>query len=175
MRRFLWRKREFYRIIWRCFARVKYGSVMSGFRKCCDCRQIHLLCEKSHVCGWARVTRKLCDKHKKTKNASCVLSVGDFVLQSLFCAQRLWILNLVFFSNGPRGLTTKTLCFCDVSNSLFISSQNTVTSAREINRLLPAIKLWLLRPFTFSVRLRCQIVKMQLPRFSKYIYIYIYY
>ena len=87
------------------------------------------------------VTRKLCDKHKKTKNASCVLSVGDFVLQSLFCAQRLWILNLVFFSNGPRGLTTKTLCFCDVSNSLFISSQNTVTSAREINRLLPAIKL----------------------------------
>ena len=72
---------------------------------------------------------------------NCVLSVGDFVLQSLFCAQRLWILNLVFFSNGPRGLTTKTLCFCDVSNSLFISSQNTVTSAREINRLLPAIKL----------------------------------
>ena len=96
MRRFLWRKREFYGVIWRCFARVKYESIMSGFRKCCDCRQIHLLCEKSQVYGWACVTRKLCDKHKKTKNASWVLSVGDFVLESLFCAQRLWILNLVF-------------------------------------------------------------------------------
>ena len=37
--------------------------------------------------------KKLFTKHK---NASWVFSVGDFALESLFCAQRLWILNLVF-------------------------------------------------------------------------------
>ena len=36
---------------------------------------------------------------------------------------------------------TKKLYFPDVSNSFFISSQNPVTSAREIERLLPAIKM----------------------------------
>ena len=41
------------------------------------------------LCGWARVTRKLCAQHK---NASWVLSIGDFVLEGLSCAQRLWIL-----------------------------------------------------------------------------------
>ena len=45
----------------------------------------------SDMCGWARVTRILCAKHKKV---SWLFSVGDFVLGSLFCAQRLWILNL---------------------------------------------------------------------------------
>ena len=89
-------------VIWRCFACVKCGSIMSGFRKFCDCRESRLLCDlprmltdrgKSQVCGWARVTRKLCPKHK---NASWVFSVGDFVLKSLFCAQRLRISNLVF-------------------------------------------------------------------------------
>ena len=99
MWRFLWRKREFYGVIWRCFARDKCGNIISGFRKCCDCRESHLLCnlpkaltDKIQECGWARVIRKLCAKHK---NASKVFSIGDFVLESLFCAQRLWILNLV--------------------------------------------------------------------------------
>ena len=32
----------------------------------------------------------------KNKNASWVFSVGDFVFESLFCAQRLWILILKF-------------------------------------------------------------------------------
>ena len=32
-------------------------------------------------------------KHKK-KNASQEFSLGDFVLESLFCAQILWLLNL---------------------------------------------------------------------------------
>ena len=41
------------------------------------------------------ITRKLYAKHK---NASWVFSVGDFVLEGLFCAQRLWILNLVFLA-----------------------------------------------------------------------------
>ena len=36
----MWRKREFYRVIWRCFSRVKCGSIMSGFRKCCDCWKV---------------------------------------------------------------------------------------------------------------------------------------
>ena len=39
------------------------------------------------------LARKLCAKYEK---ASWVFSVVDFVLESLFCAQRLWILNLVF-------------------------------------------------------------------------------
>ena len=89
---FMWRRREFYRVIWRCFARVKCGSIMSGFRKCCDCHESHLLCDlsktltdKTQVCGWAHVTRIVCAKHK---NASWVFSVGDFVLESLFRAQR---------------------------------------------------------------------------------------
>ena len=30
-------------VICRCFARVKCGRIMSGFQKCCDCRQSHLL------------------------------------------------------------------------------------------------------------------------------------
>ena len=43
------------------------------------------------MCGGARVTRILCVKHE---NASRVFSLGEFILESLFCAQRLWILNL---------------------------------------------------------------------------------
>ena len=43
------------------------------------------------MCGGARVTRILCGTHK---NASRVFSLGEFILESLFCAQRLWILNL---------------------------------------------------------------------------------
>ena len=45
----------------------------------------------SGMCGWARVTRILCAKHK---NISWVFSLGDFLLENLLCAQRLWILNL---------------------------------------------------------------------------------
>ena len=46
---------------------------MSGFRKCCDCRETHLLCDlpkvltdKSHVCAVELVfnTRILCVKYK---------------------------------------------------------------------------------------------------------------
>ena len=70
---------------------------MSGFGKCCDCRESHyiLLCDllkvltdKSQVCAVELVLLK-------HKNTSWVFSSGDFVLQSLFCAQRLWILNLL--------------------------------------------------------------------------------
>ena len=52
------RKQEFYGVICRCFARVKCGDIMSGFEKCCDCRESHLLCDlpkvltdKSQVCA----------------------------------------------------------------------------------------------------------------------------
>ena len=31
-------QRDFYGVIWRCFARVKRESIMSGFRKCWGCR-----------------------------------------------------------------------------------------------------------------------------------------
>ena len=40
------------------FRRVKCGNIMSGFGKCCDCRESHLLCDlpkvltdKSQVCA----------------------------------------------------------------------------------------------------------------------------
>ena len=57
------------------------------------------------------------------------VSLGDFVLESLFCSQRLWILNLFrpTLSYGPQ-------------TGRFISSQNPVTSARELYRLLSAIR-----------------------------------
>ena len=66
--------------------------------KCSNCRESDLLCDlpkaltdKIQACGWVRVTRILC---ARLKNASWVFSLGDFVLESLPCAQRWWILNL---------------------------------------------------------------------------------
>ena len=120
MWRFMWRKREFYGVIWWCFARVKCGSIMSGFRKCCDRCKSHLLCDRqiSGMCGWARVTITLCAKYK---NAWWVFSLGDFFLESLFCAQRLWIL-ICFGWHWAMGLTvwlTKRLQFLNVSNVVY--------------------------------------------------------
>ena len=77
---------------------------MSGFGKCWDCRESHLLCDLpkvmsvdrqiSDMCRWAHVTRVLCAKHK---NASWVFSLGDLVLESLFCAQRLlWYIRIAY-------------------------------------------------------------------------------
>ena len=129
MWRFIWRKREFYGVIWQCFARVKCGNIMNGFGKCCDCRESHLLCDLldrqiSGMCSWARVTRILCVKHK---NASWVFSSGDFVLESLFCAQRLWILNLFSADTAAVGLTvwlTKRLQFLDGSNVVYFIAKS---------------------------------------------------
>ena len=85
MRRFMRRKREFFGVIWQCFARAKCGNITSSFRKCCDCRESHLLCDlpkaltyKTQVCGWARVTRILC---AKDKNTSWVFSQAYSVLK----------------------------------------------------------------------------------------------
>ena len=138
MWQFMWRKRKFYGVIWRCFARVKCGRIMSGFRKWCDCLKSHLLCDllrvlkdKSQVCGWAPVTGKLCAKHK---NALWVFSVGDFVLKKpILCSKIVDFKSSVFGKNLAMGLVvwlTKKLYFPDVSNS-FISSQNPVTFARK--------------------------------------------
>ena len=120
---FMSRKRDFYGVIWRCFARVKCGNIMSVFgsvviaakviycviyRKCC--RQILA------TCGWARVTRIVC---VKLKNASWVL---------------LWILNL--FSADTEIWASRFDWLKDYNfwtfQMLFISSQNPVTSAREL-------------------------------------------
>ena len=77
MPRFMWRKREFIGVIWQCFARVKCGNIMSGFRKCCDCHESHLLCDlsktltnKAQVCCWARVTSETCIKRTPSGNAA---------------------------------------------------------------------------------------------------------
>ena len=71
---------------------VEGGGCMSPFQPLVYIRDLESVDRQtSGMCGWARVTRILCAKHK---NASWVFSSGDFVLESLFCAQRLWILNL---------------------------------------------------------------------------------
>ena len=82
------------------------------------------------TCGWARVTRILC---VKLKNASWVL---------------LWILSL--FSADTEIWASRFDWLKDYNfwtfQMLFISSQNPVTSARELYRLLPAITLSLFSP-----------------------------
>ena len=39
------------------------GNIMTGLGKCCDCRE-SVDRQISGMCGWAPVTRILCDKHK---------------------------------------------------------------------------------------------------------------
>ena len=71
-----------------CFSRV-----LSLFRKLSDllCDLPKALTYKTQVCGWARVTIILCAKHliQHFVIDLRVFSLGDFVLESLFCAQRL--------------------------------------------------------------------------------------
>ena len=57
-------------------------------RKWCDCHESHLLCDLPKV---------LTDKSQVCAVELVLLEYfvsGDFVLESLFCVQRLWILNL---------------------------------------------------------------------------------
>ena len=75
---------------------------MSGFRKCCDCRETHLLCDlpkvltdRSQVCAVELVLPEYFVPIVKTLR-ECLVSIGDFLLESLFCAQRSWIPNLFF-------------------------------------------------------------------------------
>ena len=149
----MWRKREFYDNVdnvspvlsveyHKRFSEVLWlprKSFIVWFTESVD-KQI------SGMCGWARVTRILCVQHK---NASWVFSLGDFVLESLFCAQRLWILNL--FSADTELWSSRFDWLKDyifwTFQMFFISSQNPVTSARELYRLLPVIMLSL---FSFS-------------------------
>ena len=89
----------------------------------------------SGTCDWARVTGILCAKHK---NASWVLSLGDFVFESLCCAQRLCILDLFSGRHWARGLTiwlTKRLQFLDVSNVVYFIAK----SCYFCERTLPSI------------------------------------
>ena len=58
---------------------------MSGFRKCCEYRQGHLLCDLPRVLIDSYVVELVLPEN-------FVLSIGDFVLEGLCCAQRLWIL-----------------------------------------------------------------------------------
>ena len=94
----LWRRREFFGVVWGCLARVKCGNIMSGLRKCCDCRKSHLLCDlpkaltdKTQVYGWARVSRILCAKHK---NASWVFNFRWFCLRKPILLSKIVDLNL---------------------------------------------------------------------------------
>ena len=146
MLRFMWRKREFYRLFWRCFDRVKCGRVVLGSvviaAKVIYC-VIYRKCWQTNLsmCGWARVTRILCVKHKNSSWVS-----GDFVLESLFCAQRLWILNL--FSADTELWAWR---FDWLKDYNFWTSQNPVTSARELYRLLRTIMLAVIDLSLFSL------------------------
>ena len=123
---------------------------MSGFRKCCDCRESHLSCDYGKC--WQTNLRyvRLTSCYQNTlcqTNSSWVFILGDFLLESLLCAQRLWILNL--FSADTELWASRFDWLKDYNfwtfQMLFISSQNPVTSARELYRLLPAIMLSLFR------------------------------
>ena len=89
----------------------------------------------SGMCGWARVTRILCAKHK---NASWAFSLGDFLLESLFCAQSSWSLNLfshLYFdrvirpSSGWMGVTCITHHYYVIMNKF----ENLHALQRKIN------------------------------------------
>ena len=76
-----------------------------------------------------------------TESVDRVFSWGDFLLESLLCAQRLWILNLL---SVDTELWASRFDWLKDSNfwtfqMFFISSQNPVTSARELYRILPVI------------------------------------
>ena len=71
---------------------------MSGFWKFCDRRQSNIMrftesVDKQNSGMWLSSCYHITVPSIK-KNASQVFSLGDFVLESLFCAQRLWLLNL---------------------------------------------------------------------------------
>ena len=89
---------NFFRLSFRKCKNWVYNCNYLFSYKCSNCRESDLLCDlpkvltdKIQACGWVRVTRILC---ARLKNASWVFSLGDFVLESLPCAQRWWILNL---------------------------------------------------------------------------------
>ena len=150
MWRFMWRKWEFYGVIWRCFARVKCRNIMSGCGKCCDCRERHLLCDlpkvltdKSQVCA---VELVLLEDFVSSIKTLCLFTLGDFLLESLylFCAQRFWILNL--FSADTELWALRFDWLKDYNfwtfQMLFISSQNRVISARKIYLFIKNWIIW---------------------------------
>ena len=65
---------------------------MSGFRKCCEYRQGHLLCDLPRVLIDSIVVELVLPENFVLSIGDFVLSIGDFVLEGLCCAQRLWIL-----------------------------------------------------------------------------------
>ena len=97
-RRFMCRMRQFFRVIWRWFAPVKCGNITSGFWKFCDGHEINIVwftesVDKQNSGMWLSSCYQVTVPSIK-KNASQAFSLGDFVLESLFCAQILWLLNL---------------------------------------------------------------------------------
>ena len=75
---YMWRKREFYEEIWRWFARVKCRNIMSGFRKCCDCRVSRLLCDLPKERNSCRLFHQ-----KGAGENNCALQYASLVINSL--------------------------------------------------------------------------------------------
>ena len=88
MWRFGWRKGEFYGVIWRCLALVKCGNIISGFRKCCDCREKPFIVwftegvnRQNAGMWWSSFYQKLCAKRASWTGGhfvcACVRPLSD--------------------------------------------------------------------------------------------------
>ena len=98
-RRFMCRMRQFFRVIWRVISPVLNVEILRVvFWKFCDCHEINIVwftesVDKQNWGMWLSSCYQVTVSSMK-RNASQVFSLGDFVLESLFCAQILWLLNL---------------------------------------------------------------------------------
>ena len=147
--RLMWRKREFYGVIWlkkvSPMLSVEVLWVVLGTAVIVATviyRVIYRECWQTNL-RYVRLSSCYQNTLCQAWNASWVLSLGDFVLESLVCAQRLWILNLVSADTelwASRFDWLNDYNFWTFQMSL-ISPQKPVTSARDLYRLLPAIVL----------------------------------
>ena len=108
-RRFRCRMRQFFRVIWRVILPVLNVEILRVvFWKFCDCHEINIVwftesVDKQNWGMWLSSCYQATVSSIK-RNVSQVFSLGDFVLESLLCAQILWLLNLFSADSGLWGL-----------------------------------------------------------------------
>ena len=115
----MWRKREFYGTIWRWFARVKCGNIMSGFRKCCDCRVSRLLCDLPKEWDSCRLFHP-----KGAGENNCALQHASLVINSLsvswFELVRIWSEHRKVRSEKVCGVLLKCMATSQVFLLVFM-------------------------------------------------------
>ena len=142
----MWRKREFYGVIWRRFARVKCGNIMSGFGKCCDCRENSFFYEdRFFLCTYLYICYKLEWQKDLQQTSSHVLlfntDVSPFGLLQCICKIKAWTKNTQFVISTIHTMLTNVFLhwerhFGVPSYVLF----NLVVSTKDRN-LIPRIEL----------------------------------